>query len=376
MKKIIAAILTGITLLTLSAPVFAQTYKTEAYPATFRDDHGKLAPIGDDHEASGWTNDGGYDGYWQKLWPDSTYYFGFWLGNDGDAEPDDSIITLLTDSKYFNFSYKKEGGGKQILQKVDVTSKVLPNIVDGEEDARCGVLKLATGHDTTDDEFIFRLTGKFKVRENANLAALADVEAFLGAELEPGDVIEVDFGRFVVGNRKKTGTDKDWDAGAYAAVWDPSDADRNTLLYETEAGTLMEIRLKADTSPDLIYLKLNTSWKPLEEAGLIPEQSFPNGDAVVYTFEDSNNLLSATSRGDVYIHNHPDTALGGESMTDLYEDGKLFIYSAVISDDGKLSLMDISDRVSVGVVDGEKVLRLRDRALTNLILSTAPCAVK
>lgn len=371
MKKIIAAILTGITLLALSAPVFAQTYKTEAYPAAFRDDHGELASTWDDHEDSGWW---GLDGYGRKLWPDNTYYFGFWLGNDGDAEPDDSIITLLTDSKYFNFSYKKDGGGKQILQKVDVTSKVLPNMGDDEEDARCGVLKLATGHDTTDDEFIFRLTGKFKVRENANLAALADVEDFLGAELEPGDVIEVDFGRFVVGNRKKTGTDKDWDVGTYAAMWDPSDADRNTLLYETEAGTLMEIRLKADTSPDLIYLKLNTAWKPLEEAGLVPEQAFPNGDAVVYSFEDTNNLLSATSRADIYIPGHPDTALGGESMTDLLEDGKLYAYSAAINKDGTVSLTDISSTLSVGVVDGEKVLRLRDRALTNIILSTVPYA--
>lgn len=370
MKKIIAGILTGITLLALSAPVFAQTYKTEAYPAGMWDDHGELAHISDDHEASGW----GERDFTYKLWPDATYYFGFYLSNDSYVNPENSIITLLTDSRYFSFSYKKEGGGKQILQKVDVTSKILPEIVHGEEDARCGVLKLATGHDATDDEFLFRLTGKFKVRENANLAALADVEDFLGAKLEPGDVIEVDFGRFVVGNRKKTGNDKDWDAGAYAAVWDPSDADRNTLLYETEAGTLMEIRLKADTSPDLIYLKLNTSWKPLEEAGLVPEQAFPNGDAVVYSFEDSNNLLSATSRADIYIPGHPDTALGGESMIDLLEAGKLYAYSASINKDGTVSLTDISGALSVGVVDGEKVLRLRDRALTNIILSTQPYA--
>lgn len=370
MKKIITAILTGITLLTLSAPVFAQTYKTEAFPVGMRDDHGKLAHIWDDHEVSGW---GGRD-FTYKLWPDATYYFGFYLGDDGPVRPENSIITLLTDSKYFSFSYKKEGGGKQILQKVDVTSKVLPNMGDEDEDARCGVLKLATGHDATDDEFLFRLTGKFKVKENANLEALAPFEELLGAELEPGDVIEVDFGRFVVGNRKKTGTDKDWEAGAYAAVWDPSDADRNTLLYETEAGTLMEIRLKADTNPDLIYLKLNTSWKPLEEAGLVPEQAFPNGDAVVYSFEETNNLLSATSRADIYIPGHPDTALGGESMTDLLEAGKLYAYSAAINKDGTVSLTDISNTMSVGVVDGEKVLRLRDRALTNIILSTQPYA--
>lgn len=366
MKKLLCAVMAAAMALALGAPVLAETYKSEAQPnLTFRDDHGKLrlATGQKDHEPAGLAAGG--DGGDVKLWPNTTYYFMVILDPEGEAELDPRIdFDLLTNDRYFNFSYTKTGTGKSILLDADVLAKALPEVDIGFDGGRYGVLKLVTGPSFTDDEYLFGLTGKFKVKEKAV------TEALYG--LEPGDVIQVDFGRFVVGARKKESSDVVREAGQYAMVWDPAEADRNTLEFETEAGTLFEVHMKGSTDTGVVYVQVNTAWKPFEEAGLVPEQAFPNGDAAVYSFQSTNNLLDDTSRADLYIHNHPDTALGGESMTDLFEAGELYVYAAAFQKDGTVSLTDIRGNVSVGLLDGEKVLRFRDRALTNIILSTVP----
>lgn len=364
MKKLLTALLTAATVWTMGAPALAETYKSETFPrAGYRDDGGKLLDIigATDHEASGWSSETG-DGFDMKLWPETTYYFFF------SVKDDEYDFDRLTDDRNFSFSLSKAGSGKSIVSGASVTSRILPEArwTEDGEGGRYGMLRLVTGPNATDDEFIFTLTGKFKARQNANPRVLEDMG------LEPGDVVQLDFGRFVVGNRKTTSNDVERDAGEYAMVWDPAQADRNTLEFETEAGTLFSLHMKGSTDTKVVYITVNTAWKPFEAAGLIPEEAFPGGDASVYTFRSTDNLLDDTSRADLYLHNHPDTALGGESMVDLFEAGELYVYAAAFNKDGTVSLADIGDSVSVGLADGERALRIRGRALTSIVISTVP----